>query len=167
MITVALQVLVEEEEEVYTEEEVEEIKPRRVPSQRKVSMKHFINVLSAFGKHIQNLQATSKFMCLANVFIISSRANRPVPPQVSPEKAPPSPSPRLPQEAFLPQGTLPPPPRLRDEMSRVMHISGSCKISNLPERDTDPGNLVFIAPTYFPTLDKFLHYFPTPDKFLQ
>ena len=37
MITlVALKVLVEEEEEVYTEEEVEEIKPRRVPSQRKV-----------------------------------------------------------------------------------------------------------------------------------
>ena len=54
MITVALQVLVEEEEEVYTEEEVEEIKPRRVPSQRKVSMKHFINVLCAFGKRVHH-----------------------------------------------------------------------------------------------------------------
>ena len=36
IITVALQALVEEEEEVYTEEEVEEIKPRSVRSQRKV-----------------------------------------------------------------------------------------------------------------------------------
>jgi len=35
---VAIKVLVEEEEEVFTEEEVEEIKPRRVRSQRKVSL---------------------------------------------------------------------------------------------------------------------------------
>ena len=60
MITVALKVLVEEEEEVYTEEEVEEIKPRRVRSQRKVPMKHLINVLSAFEKLFQNLLATTK-----------------------------------------------------------------------------------------------------------
>ena len=74
MITVALKVLVEEEEEVYTEEEVEEIKPRRVRSQRKVSMKHFINVLSVFGKHVHhktyefgkcchNLQYSYKLTC--------------------------------------------------------------------------------------------------------
>ena len=71
MITVALQVLVEEEEEVYTEEEVEEIKPRSVRSQRKVPMNHFV----LFGKRIQNLEATTKLMSLANVFIISRRAN--------------------------------------------------------------------------------------------
>ena len=58
MITVALKVLVEEEEEVYTEEEVEEIKPRRVRSQRKVPMNHFINLLCAFGKSIHNLECS-------------------------------------------------------------------------------------------------------------
>ena len=41
----AFKVLVEEEEEVFTEEEVEEIKPRRVRSQRKVLINHRINVL--------------------------------------------------------------------------------------------------------------------------
>ena len=47
--------LVEEEEEVFTEEEVEEIKPRRV---RKVLINHLINVLHVFEKHINDILAS-------------------------------------------------------------------------------------------------------------
>ena len=49
-------VLVEEEEEVFTEEEVEEITPRRVPTQRKVAMLKY-NVLNSFFSPLQ-LKAT-------------------------------------------------------------------------------------------------------------
>ena len=48
-----IKVLVEEEEEVFTEEEVEEIKPRRVRSQRKVSM-HFL-LPAQFSKGAQKI----------------------------------------------------------------------------------------------------------------
>ena len=42
----------EEEEEVFTEEEVEEIKPRRVQSQRKVLINYRINVLlKSYSEH--------------------------------------------------------------------------------------------------------------------
>ena len=54
----------EEEEEVFTEEEVEEIKPRRVRSQRKVSMR-FFNTSSIFKGVTENLEA-KKCKC-ANV----------------------------------------------------------------------------------------------------
>ena len=46
----------EEEEEVFTEEEVEEIKPRRVRSQRKVSM-HFLLYELNFQRVTENLRA--------------------------------------------------------------------------------------------------------------
>ena len=54
----------EEEEEVFTEEEVEEIKPRRVRSQRKVSMHFLLNQLN-FQRVTENLRA-KKCKC-ANV----------------------------------------------------------------------------------------------------
>ena len=57
-------VLVEEEEEVFTEEEVEEITPRRVPSQRKVAMLKY-TVLNSF---FSPLQSKATFTCELDIF---------------------------------------------------------------------------------------------------
>ena len=61
-------VLVEEEEEVFTEEEVEEITPRRVPSQRKVAMVKY-SVLNSF---FSPLQSKAIFTCELYIFNLAN-----------------------------------------------------------------------------------------------